>query len=116
MSEEKDLILTEEEDLEATVPTVVLTLDDDSEIECDILEIFKVEEQEYIALLPRTEDPDNTDVYLFRFHEDEEGEPVIENIETDREYEEVTDAFNAIMEKDYEGLEDEDFEEEEFEK
>ena len=30
---------------------VTITLEDDSEIECEVLTIFEVEEQDYIALL-----------------------------------------------------------------
>ena len=32
---------------------IYLTLDDDTELECQILGVFEVGEQEYIALLPR---------------------------------------------------------------
>ncbi|MBR3276974.1 MAG: DUF1292 domain-containing protein [Eubacterium sp.] len=114
MSDEKDIVTTEEFDEEEyTAPTVILTMDDDSEVVCEILDIFKInedDEQEYIALLPESDDPDNTDVYIYRFFEDEEGEPHIDNIETDEEYDKAAAAFDALMD-----LDDEDFEDEEFE-
>ena len=45
MADEKNL--NEEEEM-----TVTLTLDDDSEIECVVLNIFSAGDREYIALLP----------------------------------------------------------------
>ena len=115
MSDEKDIVMTEEfEEEEYSAPTVILTMDDDTEVVCEILDIFKIDEkdeQEYIALLPESDDPDNTDVYIYRFFEDEDGEPHIDNIETDEEYDRAADAFDALMDLD----DDFDDEEEEFE-
>ena len=47
--------------------TVTLTLDDDSELECIVLNIFKGGDREYIALLP-TEgiEAEEGTVYLYR--------------------------------------------------
>ena len=69
--------------------TVTLTLDDDSELECIVLNIFKGGDREYIALLPLDENGDNTDgqIYLYRFIDNgEEEEPGLENIEEDEEF------------------------------
>ena len=56
--------------------TVTLTLDDDSELECIVLNIFKGGDREYIALLP-TEgiEAEEGTVYLYRYEEDEQGNP-----------------------------------------
>ena len=80
--------------------TVTLTLDDDSEIECAILTIFPVKDKDYIALLPLTdkgEPNEEGEVLLYRYSEDENEQPNLENIEDDDEYEAVADAFDEIL-------------------
>ena len=64
--------------------TVTLTLENNEELECAVLNIFEADEKEYIALLPLDENGDNTDgqIYLYRFIDNgEEEEPGLENIE-----------------------------------
>jgi len=79
--------------------TVTLTLDNDEELECIVLTIFEIGEQSYIALLPVPEEDDTEDgeVYLYRFFENEDGEPTLDNIEDDDEYETVADAFDEWL-------------------
>ena len=82
--------------------TVTLTLENDEELECAVLSIFKAEEREYIALLPLDENGDNDDgqVFLYRFIDNgEDAEPDLENIEDDQEFERVSNAFNELMEE-----------------
>ena len=69
--------------------TVELTLDNDEVVECAILTLFEAGGKEYIALLPLNEDgeTEDGDVYLYRYTEDADGEPELENIEDDDEYE-----------------------------
>lgn len=90
--------------------TVTLTLDDGSELECAVLTIFPVEEQQYIALLPIEEiEGEEGEVYLYRFHPLENGELELLNIESDEEYEKVADAFDEILdEEEFEEIADED--------
>lgn len=80
-------------------PTVTLTLDDDREVTCAVINIFPAGEQRYIALLPLDENGQNTDgeVYLYRFYEDEHGNPNLSNIETEEEYQTAATAFNEMM-------------------
>lgn len=87
------------EDLNLDQPTVTLTLDDDSEVTCAILTIFPAGGKEYIALLPLDENGENEDgeVYLYSYLENENGQPSLENIETDEEYEIAADAFDELM-------------------
>ena len=90
--------------------TVTLTLDNDEEIECAVLTIYSVEDKEYIALLPLDEEGDNEDgeVYIYRYIETADGEPTLENIEDDDEYEAAADAFDEWLdEQEFEELEDE---------
>lgn len=78
--------------------TVTLTLDDDSEIECVVLTIFEAGEHEYIALLPTEEsDDEDGEVFLYRYKEDAEGNPDLQNIESDDEYEIVAEAFDQLL-------------------
>lgn len=80
--------------------TVTLTLENNEELECAVLNIFEVEEKEYIALLPLDENGDNTDgqIYLYRFIDNgEEEEPGLENIEEDEEFDRVSAIFNEWL-------------------
>lgn len=80
--------------------TVTLTLENNEELECAVLNIFKADEKEYIALLPLDENGDNTDgqIYLYRFIDNgEEEEPGLENIEEDEEFDRVSAIFNEWL-------------------
>ena len=67
--------------------TVTLTLDDGTDLECVVLTIFEAADKEYIALLPL----DGNEA------EDADGNPDIQNIESDEEYEIVADAFDEFL-------------------
>lgn len=80
--------------------TVTLTLENNEELECAVLNIFEAEEKEYIALLPLDENGNNTDgqIYLYRFIDNgEEEEPGLENIEEDEEFDRVSAIFNEWL-------------------
>lgn len=98
--------LEEDEDL-----FVTLTLEDDSEVDCLVVSIFEAEGRDYIALLP-TEGPENEEgeVFLYRYFEDEDGEPRLDNIETEAEFMLASQAFDQLVE---DGEYDEIIEEEE---
>ena len=88
--------------------TVTLTLDNDEVLECAVLTIFSAGDRQYIALLPLedAEDTEEGDVFTYRFEEDENGEPTLDNIEDDDEYELAADAFDEWLdEQDFEELE-----------
>lgn len=89
--------------------TVTLTLDNDEVIECAVLTIYEAGGKEYIALLPLDEDGDSEegDVFIYRYEEDENGEPTLDNIEDDDEYEIAADAFDEWLdEQDFEEIEE----------
>ena len=89
--------------------TVTLTLDNDEVLECAVLTICSAGDRQYIALLPLedAEDTEEGDVFIYRFEEDENGEPTLDNIEDDDEYELAADAFDEWLdEQDFEELED----------
>ena len=77
--------------------TVTLTLDDDTELECAVLTIFEAAGRDYIALLPLdgAEDEEG-EVYLYRYSE-VDGQPELDNIQDDDEYEAAADAFDEFL-------------------
>ena len=80
-------------------PTIKLTLDDDSVLECAVLTTFPIEGfGEYIALVPLNKDGKNTDgeTYLFRYAE-EGNTPVVSNIERKDEYMAAAEAFHDFI-------------------
>ena len=88
------------EDIMDNDATVTIELDDGSTIECAVLMIFEAgnEDREYIAVMPEGGD-DDSEIYLYRYSEDEKGEPKIENIESDEEYDIVSEAFDEILDE-----------------
>lgn len=81
---------------------VTLDLDDGSQVECEILTIFTVNERDYIALLPlddKGEVNSDGEVYIYRYEEDEEGNPILDNIQDDTEYEAVSNRFDKLLDE-----------------
>lgn len=89
--------LKEEDDIRVT-----LNLDGNRDVECKILTIFEAGKQDYIALLPLDENGNENaegEVYIYRYFEDKEGNPSLENIESDDEYEIVADRFDELLDE-----------------
>ncbi|NLL92627.1 MAG: DUF1292 domain-containing protein [Clostridiales bacterium] len=77
---------------------VTLELDDGTEVECVVVTIFEAAGKDYIALLPNEgPEADEGEVFLYSYEEDEEGNPILNNIESDDEYEAVSDAFDEWL-------------------
>lgn len=89
---------------------VTLELDDNRSVECEILTIFEAAGRDYIVLCPLKDNGDRNDdgeVYIYRYHEDEEGNPDLSNIESDEEYEIVSDKFDELLdEAEFEDMKD----------
>ena len=80
--------------------TVTLTLDDGSDLECVVLTIFEAGEKDYIALLPLDgNEAEEGEVFLYRYSEDADGNPELDNIISDEEYEIVADAFDELLDE-----------------
>lgn len=82
--------------------SVTLELDDGSSVECAIITILTVGEQDYIVLLPLDENGENEDgeVWFYRYSENENDpneEPELDYIEDDEEYEAVAEAFDEYL-------------------
>lgn len=82
--------------------TVTLDLEDGSSVECAIVTILTVNNQDYIVLLPLDENGENEDgeVWFYRYSENEDDpneEPVLDYIDDDDEYEAVADALDEFL-------------------
>ena len=88
--EDENLTYDENDDM------ITLTLNDGSEIECAVLAVFPVNNNDYIALLPQNAD-DDAEVYLYRFIQHDDDEIELLNIEDDDEFEAVSDAFDEML-------------------
>ena len=78
---------------------VTLELDDGTQTECEILTIFTVGERDYIALLPQDEHGEESEVYIYRYAEDADGNPSLDNISDDEEYGAVSDRFDELLDE-----------------
>lgn len=81
---------------------VTLDLDDGSQVECEILTIFTVNERTISPFLPLTEagEPnEDGEVYIYRYAEDSDGNPSLDNILDDAEYEAVSDRFDEWLDE-----------------
>ena len=105
--EDENLTYDENDDI------ITLTLDDGKEIECAVLAVFPVNDNNYIALLPQDAD-DEGEVYLYRFIQHDDDEIKLINIEDDDEFDAVSDAFDEMLDDEElnEMLAEEDGEEE----
>ena len=88
-------------DMDEVFDQVTLTLDDDSELVCDVIATFPAkvngQEQMYIALLPADATPES-EIFLYRFLEN--GDDIdLQNIEDDEEFEIVSDAFDELLDE-----------------
>ena len=87
---------------------LILTLEmEDGEVEdCIVLSIFPVDEKQYIALIPVAQAEDEeADIYLYEYSEDEDGQPILGDIEDDDVFEAVCDRFDEICdEEDFDEL------------
>lgn len=76
---------------------ITLEFDDGTEVECEIMGIFDLDDKEYIAVIP---DDNSGDVYLYGYKEDEKDPEAfgeLYDIEDDEEFEKVVKEFDSIM-------------------
>ena len=83
---------------EENLPYMVIPveMEDGTQIECEVLAIFPVEGKQQIALIDKAND--DSDIWLYRFVPVGDEEFNIEDIEDDKEFELVEDAFNKMVE------------------
>lgn len=92
MNNQHETIITED--------TISLYLDNNQEVECDILAIFPVKEQFYIALMPQIpiEGYEEGEYFLYRY--DSDGDKIVlSDIDSDAELEVVEDKFEELLDE-----------------
>lgn len=94
----KNLFFNEADD-EAVIVTIAPGTDDEFDVE--IIASLEIEElsQEYVAVLPidPVEDVGENELILFKYSEDEEGNPEFEGITDDDELQSVAEAFEQYF-------------------
>lgn len=76
---------------------ITLTMEDDSELQCATLGTFNAGEYEYIVLQPVMEA--EGEVLVFRYSEDADGEPLLEEVDSEEEYQTVSVAFEDFVDR-----------------
>lgn len=83
--------------------TVSMTLENGAEVIFDVLAIFTVDEQQYIALEAREPIPgfEDQDLFFYRFNGEstDNADVSLDMIETEEEYEAVVDKFDEILDE-----------------
>ena len=82
--------------------TMTLDLDDGGKLECIVLNVFPVNNREYIALLPMNDEghvEEDAQLFLYRFEELGDDEVNLETIEDDDEFELVSDYFDEMLDE-----------------
>ena len=89
--------------------TISFQLEDGTELTCDILCRYPLDGKQYIALAPVDSKDIFEDIMLYRFEENNAGDPQLIYIEDDDEYEAAADRFDEILdEQEYDELMDGD--------
>lgn len=78
---------------------ITLSLDDGKELECQILTILEANGQDYIVLYPLDQNYQEVEgeVFIYRYFENEDGEVDLQNIDTDEEFDIVSEAFDEYL-------------------
>ena len=111
--ENEEIFPVDEDDTDVMV---TVTLEDDTELDCEILIIFEADGQDYIALLPVDEEGNSLEdmgILLYRYFETEDGTPVLDNIESDEEAAFVSEVFEELLNDELEEMEEDEEEEDE---
>ena len=79
---------------------LTLELEDGTEEDCVVLSVFPMDGRQYIALTPADQlDSEDGEIYLYRYCEDAEGNPVLDDIEDDEEFDAVCDRFDEVCDE-----------------
>ncbi len=77
---------------------VIVTLTfEDGEEDFRIITIFEANDREYIALQPAEDE--EADVLIYRYYEGEDGEPCLDMIEDEDEYDEAADVLDEWLDE-----------------
>jgi len=88
---------------------IVLTDEEGTEFEFQIIDVLEVEGKRYAVLFPLDEDAEDDEALIMRLEQDENGDDILVDIEDDEEWEKVVAEWERILEEEEdEDLEDED--------
>lgn len=92
--------MNNQKNTEFTEDTISLILENHAEIECDILAIFPIREQFYIALMPQipVEGYEDGDYFLYRYESDGDN-VILTDIESEAEWEAAEDKFEELLDE-----------------
>lgn len=78
---------------------VTLTTEDGKDIECEVVAIFPLDDEQYTAVTPVGEDSD--DIYFFRLEPESEqsDEAILVDIEDEDELEDVAEEFGRLVDE-----------------
>ena len=97
------------EDNDEIIETITLTLNDGTELDCEVLGYFNMEGTDYIALSPEEDE----EVLIYRYKKD--GDQIsLSEIESDEEFESVSEVFDELFCEDDDFDEDEDDDDDDF--
>lgn len=89
--------------------TVKLYNDDGKDIEFEVLGIVTVEEKDYAILHPVTGKQQAENIaYIFQIENDEKGNEIFTEVEDDKEFEKVKNAWKTVIENELEVSDKED--------
>lgn len=99
MTEDKkleNLFCEEEEEFDI----IKITTEDNEEIDCAIIDTFKIGEKEYIAIIALSDiEDENSMVKLYELKVLDDGQPDLIVIEDDKEFEKAVETFEKLMEE-----------------
>ena len=81
--------------IETEKQSLTLTYEDGRDVRCTIVRIFQTPEQKYIVLIPEDGSTEGT-AFLYHFDLDDGGAPLVTQIESEEEYGEASDIFDAL--------------------
>lgn len=84
-----------EEEFEYDV--IAIPLEDGSELNCLVIDIFDVEGEKYISLIPE-DDIEEGEVIIFKYQELSDEEVELTEIEDDEEFAKVSEVYNKLSE------------------
>ncbi len=88
----------EKDDMYFEIDTIMIPLEDGSEMECAIMDEFEAEGRNYVVLSPVEEgDVIGDDEYLYRYEEDGD-DMILSYIEDDDELERISDLYAEMCE------------------
>ena len=90
--------------------SITLTLDDGSEVVCEVLGTFDLNGTDYIVLMPEGDE----EVLIYRYKEDDGENIQLEAIDSDEEFAAVSEAFDELFTDDFDEEDFDDDDEEDF--